>query len=168
MCAARKLSPLLEKLSPSGLGSQARAAHEYLATLLHGSRVREVLDTATGVTWDIAISLDTETGPDTGFLLTAEEIQQLYTRAILSTAAQCPQPDSWPGTFPRTLDTLLTVVTAAASASRQQLRVSVGQAYIQAWDKLRFHNSLLTEHLAALAAGPATESSAQVKYFCAP
>ena len=168
MCAARKLSPLLEKLSPSGLGSQARAAHEYLATLLHGSRVREGLDTATGVTWDVAISLDTETGPDTGFLLTAEEIQLLYTRAILSTAAQCPQPDSWPGTFPRTLDTLLTVVTAATSASRQQLQASVAQAYIQAWDKLRFHDSLLTGHLAALAAGPATESSAQVKYFCAP
>ena len=127
MCAARKLSPLLEKLSPSGLGSQARAAHEYLATLLHGSRVREGLDTASGVTWDIAISLDTETGPDTGFLLTAEEIQLLYTRAILSTAAQCPQPDSWPGTFPRTLDTLLTVVTAATSASRQQLRASVAR-----------------------------------------
>ena len=162
------MSPLLEKLSPSGLGSQARAAHEYLATLLHGASVREVLDTATGVTWDVAISLDTESAPDTGFLLTAEEIQLLYTRAILITAAQCRQPDSWPGTFPRTLDTLLTVVTAATSASRQQLRVSVGQAYIQAWDKLRFHNSLLTGHLAALAAGPATESSAQVKYFCTP
>ena len=150
------------------MGRQARAAHEYLATLLHGSSVREVLDTATGVCWDVAITLDTETVPDTGFLVTAEEIQQLYTRAILSTAAQCPQPDTWPGTLPRTLDTLLTMVTAATSASRQQLQASVGRAYIQAWARVRFHDSLLTGHLAALVAGPATESSAQVKYFCAP
>ena len=127
---------------------QHKSVLDYLTTLGELRTMREYSESSREMFWDLQIGVDTDS-PD--FPLTKEELTQIYSLALSNIVTRLDNPQAWNGKLPNTLNTIMKMLTSCSDVTRHEMQCSIGQAFIETFLKVNFHDILLTEHIDILA-----------------
>ena len=145
--AASPSSPSKRKLSPAQCEKQ-KLVLGFVTTLSELTTVREYSELSREMFWDLEIRVDT--GSDE-ILLNKKEFTQVYSLALSNVVRSLDNPQGWSGQLPDTLNTIMKLLISCSDMTRREMQCCVGQAFIETFLQVNFHDLLLTEHLDNLA-----------------
>ena len=144
---ASPISQANRKLSPAQ-GEKQKSVMGLLTTLSELTTVREYCELSRDLFWDLEIRVETDSFD---FPLNKEEFTLIYSKALSHFVESMDNPQGWNGKLPDTLTTIMKLLVSCSDISRGEMQCCVGQAFIETFLKVDYHDRLLFEHLDNLA-----------------